>query len=64
MWRELLQFGTAGWVGAWHPVDDAVMEGLATSCLRHDPGGHTGSAAAIGTIAGISRGVVRRARPS
>jgi len=63
MWRELLQFGIAGSVGAWHPVDDAVMEGLATSCLRHDPGRHT-RIAAIGTIAGITCGVARRARLS
>jgi len=57
MWRELLQFGTAGLVGAWHPADYAVMEGLATSCLRHEPGRHT-RIAAIGPIAPITCGAV------
>ena len=40
MRRELIHFGAAESVGEWQSVDDAVMGGLSTSCLRLDPAGH------------------------
>ena len=38
--RELFRFDSAAKVADWSAIDDAVMGGVSSSCLRHDPAGH------------------------
>lgn len=40
MSSDLFLFHAANSVDAWASVDDRVMGGCSTSCLRHDPTGH------------------------
>jgi NADH dehydrogenase [ubiquinone] 1 alpha subcomplex assembly factor 1 len=40
MLADLFLFATANSVAAWSSVDDRVMGGCSTSCLRYDPIGH------------------------
>ena len=36
----LFDFSDPGAVAQWAPIDDRVMGGMSSSCLRHDPAGH------------------------
>ncbi len=36
----LFDFADPTEADAWAPIDDRVMGGISTSCLRHDPAGH------------------------
>jgi hypothetical protein len=38
--RELFDFQAAGSTADWSAIDDAVMGGISSSRLRHDPAGH------------------------
>ena len=38
--RELFRFDRAASVADFAPIDDRVMGGRSSSCLRHDPAGH------------------------
>ena len=40
MARKLFDFGNAGAVDDWSPIDDGVMGGMSRSRLRPDPAGH------------------------
>ena len=37
---DLFRFDTVAAVAAWSAIDDRVMGGVSSSCLRHDPAGH------------------------
>jgi hypothetical protein len=40
MLRDLFLFSSTSSVAAWSSIDDRVMGGCSTSCLRYDPTGH------------------------
>ena len=53
MLTDLFLFTTANSVAAWSSVDDRVMGGCSTSCLRYDP---TGYAVFEGTVKADNNG--------